>query len=568
MLKILDKDFVEVATLDLLLAGDVTKTDSGSWTINLRTIHDILTKEFLILGNYLSLDNQKFTIRKSNLVRSGEDKICEVVAEHVFHEIEEHAVPVDYQMTGTIRQHIEKLLSYQNGSDFVYSASGLSDPMYSIIRTVSISKGSIAQNLKHILDHFFARLEFNNYEIKPIPRMYAIDLGVVMEYGIQNESVRRSASRDDMVTKIICNATIDDAEVAKTYLANNLSDYRNPITRYVDFGSLNSQSDMDWLANEYLLLFSVPEVLYELSFAELKRISDIDVLYPDRNFEVDTGYKVTVLDTNLGIDIAMPILTYSYSLVSPEVLSRLTLGTLRQMRLLEEKKADALSVESDVLKWTETVMSYVHSIIGGTIREVDPGLLIYVGTNPANGKKDLNGVASRLKTITPDYDGPKWNRKFEIEDPTAKVYKLQFPTITRASSIIKSYIRDTAGSTSVQKIVSRINEAYAHTYGIGQVVSFADDTISSVFGDAWGVGTDEYNAATSIIQFLNSTIGNVSEIYLEIGGGEGGAIRSVNRLYEMLSGHGIKISSSAPDDSVGKDGDLWFKYDDDGGDSE
>jgi hypothetical protein len=81
-----------------------------------------------------------------------------------------------------------------------------------------------------------------------------------------------------------------------------------------------------------------------------------------------------------------------------------------------------------------------------------------------------------------------------------------------------------------------------------------------VFGDKYGEGTMEYSYANSIVNHLNGTIGNTSSIYLEIGGGNGGAIGAINRLYQMLMSHQITVSGDEPDDTVGKDGDLWFKF--------
>ena len=561
MIKVLDRSFNELGALLNLKDGMVSKVDSGSWSINITVIQDDPSAEYLVQNNYLLYENQKFTIRDVSTERKGEERYVIVSAEHVFFELEEHVIPEAYQFTGTIGQHINKLLSYQNGSDFVYEAGG-TGTMYSIRRLISIDAGTIAQNLKKILDHFFARLVLDNYKVRPIPQLQTSPSNVVLEYGVQNADVSRTYSRDDVVTRVVCIADIDGETITTTFNASNIDDYRNPITKVLDLGVLDSQQDMNWIASEYLAVNSSPDATYNLSFAELKNLDDINVYYPGRNFAIDTGMAVTVLDGELGFDQILPVKSYSYSLVNPNQLSHVTLGSLRKMRIPEEKeKTNTLEEERQTLVWAEAVMGYVHEVLGGSLRDVNPELLSF--TASIGGRKTIARAASKLRDIHPGYDGLRYNRPVVIKEPISEIRKRRKPSVATASGIITQYIRNVAGSPSAGTIVSIINDAYRINYGLGQQVSYPDDTVASVFGDQFEVGTSEYFYADRVIGSLKSRVGNLSEIYLEIGGGNTGVVGAINDLYDKLIKPEITVSADAPDDSYGKDGDLWFQYSDD-----
>lgn len=556
MIKVLNKNFAELGVLTNITTGTVTKADSGSWQINLEVIKDNGLTNYLKRENYLLYNGQKFTIREAVVERSGEEKYVRVSAEHVFHELDEHVVTEEYQLTGTIADHVDALLAHQEGSDFAYEAGG-TGTMYEITRTITIPAGSLASGLKKILEHFYARLVLDNYKVKPIPRTKVFPSSVVMEYGVQNNNVSRTYSRDGVVTKIYGKATIDGQEVTKEYTAANINDYRNPITESLDFGALESVEDMDWLAAEHLFVYSSPDATYELDYAELKLISNIGDLYPGRDFALDTGMGVRVLDTDLGIDVTVPVKTYSYSLTHPELPSRITLGNFRQLRIMDEKatRAENLSEETTAIQWAETVMDYVKQVLGGTIRDIDPGLLVF--TPLAGTRKTLSGVVNTLQNMHPDYSGTKYNNPFTVKDPLAEIKRRKIRSINLAYGVIDRYITDTVGAGSL--IVTRINQAYANKYGPGTSAPYPADDGASVFGGDYDFGTQEFSYASSIVNRLNNTIGNTSAIYLELGGGSNGAIGAINDLYTKLTQHSITVSSLPPDDSVGKDGDLWFQ---------
>lgn len=564
MIKVLDKNFQELGELTNLIKGTVAKVDSGSWTIDISVIKDDALTNYLTRENYLLYKGQKFTIRKVDTSRNGEEKYVSVTAEHVFYELEDQVVPDDYKYTGNLAQHITKMLAHQVGTNFSYESGGVGD-MYSIVRTISLNAGSMTSVLKKILDHFYGRLVLDNYKIKPIPQLQVTPSNVIFEYGVQNDAVNRSYSRDDVVTRIVCNAIINGVDKTKIYTATSLNDYRNPITRLLDFGELDSQSDMDWLAGEYLSVHGSPDAEYRVNFAELKHI---DGIFPGRDFAIDTGMLVSVKDDDLGLDLQLPVKSYTYDLVDPKIMSRVTLGTLRKMRTLEEqerrekidKRVDQLVVEGNIYAWSETVMSYVSQVIGGTIRDVNAGFLIFVPPVAQGAtRKTLSDCAERLAFIKPDYAGAKYNQPFEIKDPVAQIREEKNITLRKARDIILDYIRDNLGITS-GGITSAINYAYDRNYGNGQVVSYPEDTADGIFGEDFESGSKEYEYADDIISDLQLRTGNISEIYLEIGGGNTGIIGAINDLYSKLSKPEITVSPDAPEESQGKDGDLWFQY--------
>ena len=140
------------------------------------------------------------------------------------------------------------------------------------------------------------------------------------------------------------------------------------VTRLMDLGALDSMEDLNAIANSFLDVYAEPDASYELDAAELKRIGNINELYPGRDFVFDTGLEVTVKDLDLGINLTPPIKRYSYSLVRPDALSRITLGTLKYFEVPKIVQLNTVSYERNVLQWAETVMAYVNQILGGTVR--------------------------------------------------------------------------------------------------------------------------------------------------------------------------------------------------------
>lgn len=557
-IRVLSPSFSSYGTLTNILGGTVTKHDSGSWKIDLEVIRDSSPSQYLTRKNYLEMDGQKFTIREAVTVRQGERKLVRVAAEHVVHELEDHVVLEDYEFTGTLGDHITELLTHQTGNDFSYSAGPIGS-IANVVRTIPISAGTLADGLKRILDNYSAKLRFDNFKVTPVDRAYSVPSNVILEYSIQNNNITKTSSREGVVTKVICRAIIDGEKVVLEYGGKN--GYRNGITRFMDLGVLTDVADAETIAQAFLDVYSEPDASYELDFAELKRVSNISTLYPGRNFSVDVGMEVTIKDLALGINETAPVKSYSYSLTNPEALSRITLGNFKYFREPELKMPpeDKVAQERNVMQWAETVMAYVNDVIGGFVRDVDPGLLIL--TPPSGSRKTLSGVVGVLPNINPEYTGTGYNTPFRVDDPIAEIRRMGFRSINLAYNTIKRYIDDTVGAGGL--IVARINSAYASAYGPGTSAPHSPDSGLSVFGDKYGEGTMEYSYANSIVNHLNGTIGNTSSIYLEIGGGNGGAIGAINNLYRMLRSHNIKVSADMPDDSVGKDGDLWFKFDKD-----
>ena len=568
MLSLLDKEFNVLGTLGNILQANVTKQDSGSWSISATVVQDGALVNQIKRENYIEFEGQKFTIQEVTVGREGEKRTVSFITQHIFHELEDQVVAQEYQHRGTISQHINRLLQHQQGSDFHYQQGPVHSDIYTIVRTITIRTGNLADNLRTILQHYNARLILDNYIIKPVHQLYVPQSGVTLEYSVTNRNITRTYNRDPVVTRLICKGQVGEgesaAELEKTYGGDG--NYRNGITRYMDFGQLDKEADMDWLANDYLSVYSNPDATYELDFVELGRLSGAETLYPGQNFEIDTGVGVRVLDNDLNVDEIVPVKSYSYSLVDDKAPSRITLGSFRTTKIPDErlnnvrKNTDTLLEETRAVTWAETVMNYVSKVIGGTIRDVDPGLLIFV--QPIVSEKALFGAVQTLALITPGYNGPKYNAPFTIRDPLAEIKRKKIRYIQTAYREIEQYISRTAGP-GTSTIVTLINQAYNSAYGgPGQVVAYPNDIGSVVFADAFETGSQEMYYANRVVERLNSEIGNISSLYLEIGGGNGGAIGCINKLYGMLSGHGINVSAGAPDNNVGKDGDLWFQFED------
>ncbi len=174
-----------------------------------------------------------------------------------------------------------------------------------------------------------------------------------------------------------------------------------------------------------------------------------------------------------------------------------------------------------------------------------------------SGRKNLSDIISRLNYVTPDYNGPTYNTPFRVEDPIAEIRRMRLTSVQMAHGVIKDYISNTAGASG---LVSSLNSVYQLAYGAGTVVLLPADTGESIFGDKYNSTSLEFLYAKDIVEQLGGIVGNTSSIYLEMGGGNGGVVGAINNLYRKLNSHGIKVSTDVPDNSVGKEGDLWFKF--------
>ena len=552
MLQVLSPQLMSLGTLANLIKADVAKNDSGSWRISATAIQEGVANH-IRRENYVSHEGQFFTIRETTLTRDGEKRLVSFTAEHIIHELEEHVITEEYTLTGTLGEHIQELLTHQNAG-FAYVAG--SGQMFTIVRSLTITRGTLAENLRLILSAFNARLAFHNLDIKPIPRRSTTSSGATLEYSVTNKSISRTYSRDSVITRLVVKAQVPNPEesdkaldLIKTYGGDG--GYRAGIERFMDFGEMGSEEDVDWLAGEYLDVYASPDASYEVEFAELKRLGE-------PGFEIDTGMTVRVLDAGLGIDAHLPVVSYHYSLVDDAETSKVTLGNFRTMTPLYDESPKAIGrmvvAENTVLAWAETVMNYVNKVLGGTIRDIDPELLVY--TNP----KQIRPAAVRLASITPDYDGQKYNASMTLKDPLAEIKRKRYQMLGQARSEIYSYIASTVGAPGISNVVTLINQAYSAAYGPGQTINLPPDTVESVFGEDFAPGSQEMQYAENVLNDLASRIGNLSEAYLEVGGGNGGAIGTINSLHRMLRSHGMTVAETDPDDTVGKDGDLWFKF--------
>ncbi len=206
-------------------------------------------------------------------------------------------------------------------------------------------------------------------------------------------------------------------------------------------------------------------------------------------------------------------------------------------------------------------MSYVQAVLGGSIRGVNPNLLVLTSTSHIGGatRKTLRNAIAALEYVTPSGGGTEYSGGFSVEDPLASIKQKMWLTIPTAAEYIETFIETTTGLHG-STLVTQLNHRYSEVYGAGQAGSLPDAAVESVFGEDWAPESTEYIYAEQILDLLQSRVGNVTGIYLELGGGRSGVIGGINQLYDHLSNHEMTVSESDPDNSVGKDGDLWFKF--------
>ncbi len=214
-------------------------------------------------------------------------------------------------------------------------------------------------------------------------------------------------------------------------------------------------------------------------------------------------------------------------------------GVIGAINLLYDKIANP---DVTPIYWAEVVKDYVDATLGGSVRDIDPALLL------CTPHKTLRGVCAVLQTF--GQTTSEYTSAFSINDPVVQLKQRFRITYRAARDLLRQYVLDAVGGTG-RTIVQEVNLAYASVYGQGQQAFLP---IHHPFD--WEDDPKRY--ALQIVDLLEETIGNVSGVYLELGGGRTGVVGAINKLYEKLANPELFVEDHAPENSVGKDGDIWF----------
>ena len=137
----------------------------------------------------------------------------------------------------------------------------------------------------------------------------------------------------------------DDIKTTITVENNDIKDnYRYPREEYINFGDINNTTDLTTVANQYLKSRERERYSYELSVAELKRLSTP----PTGDFSVEVGKIVTVSDTDLGLNDVHKVVRYRYKPLQPASASTVTVGSRQYKIDVKEPPEEEKRIYGDI----------------------------------------------------------------------------------------------------------------------------------------------------------------------------------------------------------------------------
>ena len=614
----------------MFIEKKISKELSGNWELNIKAIANEYTapnRDDIIIE-----EGQEFRVVNVEKERSFEETYINVKARHKCFDLEDIYVckgkvtadferdninidsgydgwQVNYQFKGTLQEHLDELFKFTSAF-----AVG-SVPADTSVRTVTVSEGPIFDNFKKILDRFNCGFELNS--TSAVSEVSAFEFnellggvtGLYFNYGENNINMSRNDPYEDIISHLYAEAVIVPTDGSEEY--NHIHEVGSGYPEYfVDFGKLETELELQNLADAYYNIRSNPQPKYSIDAAELKKLpSELtpgDITPSDYNFSV--GNIVYVNDPGLGINNEkVAIVGHDYSLLEDEYTSTYKLGTLDSERLppdfeIFETKATnikSLSNAQIVKEIAKMTRDYIKdNIFGGDVKDINSDLLKYAnrfsayypggvgwespafstqGTfapleNITNGFSNyLDDIATVYSDVPETFDPVDFIRE-EVEDPISKssfTEVMEFwidtyiDTATNLPSSINaifSQLSDETGTTSS----ATINDSPDH---INTRINSMDltDPLSWQF------------EVQSIISYALGRTGNPTEIYTQVGGGRNGFIPAINELWQLARDMGVvgvetdgtesqynnpRIYSSEEDPMVdkGKNGDVWLKY--------
>ena len=335
-LTILEKDMVtSVLTIENTEIVELTieRELGGSHGINFQLPHNSGAVVEITPGRYIECEGQLYSLESIKQARGSDGvPLLEIRGTHIFFEVENLQARISVARTGTILDFLQELLTPHG---IAVSGAYPEDSSYDIVRYVRYDeRDNVLDCIKKIFQPYFATYLLDNLRIIVIPwgNMGAAGEGVTFEYSVNNQAITKEADYSNIVTKLTAwggRPKGEEDPIFSIYEApveiRNL--YRLKREREMSFSGITVQDDLNYLTQMYMAFRQRPHIVYNLSVAELHRISNIDDIYPGRNFDIQLGKRVTVKDAELGIDVESEIQRYSYRPLEPWEVSQVVIGS-------------------------------------------------------------------------------------------------------------------------------------------------------------------------------------------------------------------------------------------------
>jgi len=275
--------------------ANITKEFGGEWSVSLQAIATEVSAPSR--GEVIEVENQPFRVSKVREFRQYQEKHVSIDADHIIFDLEKIKVMkgkvplnrdeickiqsddeviiwpenitgdwlVDYQMKApTISHHLDQLFEFTEEAGFSYEVVGTG---IQGSRTISISKGSVYENLQEILRVYNARFIPDGHKIVIYPADYSEESGIQFEYALNNVQMSRQENHDAVINKIYAEAQIvgPPDQQFEEYPADTTVGEGYPEVE-MHFGELVNEAELEAIAQEYLDVYSDPIPVYNVGW--------------------------------------------------------------------------------------------------------------------------------------------------------------------------------------------------------------------------------------------------------------------------------------------------------------
>jgi len=333
-LKIYDVDRAHIGTIPNkgIIDLNINRKLSGDYSIDFTVPADLDEAAQLKRGNYFYAEGSHFFIDKIRSRRGNDgNPLIDVTCLHEY--FDNLHIPTLWRSDAysEIIDQLRRAL-YQRGIRFmVITGLDTDDDYFKIKRYVEIRpEDSRLRTVQKIFQTFGGDFRLWGSHLIVLPYKEAMpESNLKMHYALNNMSINRNESDSAAITTLQAQGgTVEVGgekerlEVIVEASEQIKAHYRYPRLKPMDFGDVTDETELTYMANQYMTMLERTRASYDLDVVELKRLS----APPSGEWAIDVGKVVHVKDDDLGIDVDQYILGYRYKPLEPENPAKVTVG--------------------------------------------------------------------------------------------------------------------------------------------------------------------------------------------------------------------------------------------------
>lgn len=239
----------------------------------------------------------------------------------------------------------------------------------------TLKRGDILKNIKEVQKNWGGEWEWNNFNVRLVEKI-GEDNGATFEYGVNNMQVTRDIDARDVITRLYVTGknglTLENLTGGYQYIDAEpeiFNKYNRPKAGDVVFTDVEDENILMVKAREHLETVKLPNTTYSLTVAELKFLQG----YEDYYFTL--GDVVNVVDTELfGEPIRTRVVNYSFNPFYPKesnvVLNNKDKTLITIFNALKEKQEDDKQELIEMIENIPKDTSVVNKIVETTYHQV------------------------------------------------------------------------------------------------------------------------------------------------------------------------------------------------------